>query len=128
MFMILIMALIDMLGVASIMPFSLNPVEIETLKMGSDGIVTATNNKPVSPYIVVNIKKGITLAPSQIEKNLATEVLEAYHRTTNYPLTTSNTVIPYFNAVNGVLPVESFRPIVSTSTTWGMQLGLRYSF
>ena len=33
-----------------------------------------------------------------------------------------------FNAVNGVLPVESFRPIVSTSTTWGMQLGLRYSF
>ena len=67
--------------------------------MGSNGIVTATNNKPVSPYIVVNIKKGITLAPSQIEKNLATEVLEAYHRTTNYPLTTSNTVIPYFNAL-----------------------------
>jgi hypothetical protein len=33
-----------------------------------------------------------------------------------------------FNAVNGVLPVESFRPIVSTSTTWGMQVGLRYSF
>jgi hypothetical protein len=33
-----------------------------------------------------------------------------------------------FNAVNGVLPVESFRPIVSTATTWGMQLGLRYSF
>jgi hypothetical protein len=79
--------------------FFFEPVEIETLKMGSDGIVTATNNKPVSPYIVVNIKKGITLAPSQIEKNLATEVLEAYHRTTNYPLTTSNTVIPYFNAL-----------------------------
>jgi hypothetical protein len=33
-----------------------------------------------------------------------------------------------FNAVNGILPVESFRPIVSTATTWGMQLGLRYSF
>jgi hypothetical protein len=33
-----------------------------------------------------------------------------------------------FNAVNGVLPVESFRPIVSTANTWGMQLGLRYSF
>lgn len=33
-----------------------------------------------------------------------------------------------FNAVNGILPVESFRPIVSTATTWGMQLGVRYSF
>ncbi len=41
--------------------FFFEPVEIETLKMGSNGIVTSTNNKPVSPYIVVNIKKGITL-------------------------------------------------------------------
>jgi hypothetical protein len=79
--------------------FFFEKVELKYLRMENDGIITSTQNQPVSPYIVVNIKKGITLAPSQIEKNLATEVLEAYNRTTSYPLTPSNTVIPYFDAL-----------------------------
>jgi hypothetical protein len=79
--------------------FFFETVTLENLRIEPNGIITSTNNKPVSPYIVVNIKKGITLAPSQIEKNLATEVLEAYNRTTSYPLAPSNTTIAYFNAL-----------------------------
>ena len=33
-----------------------------------------------------------------------------------------------FNAVNGLLPTATTRDVVSTSTTWGMQLGVRYLF
>jgi hypothetical protein len=79
--------------------FFFEKVELKQLRMENDGTITSTQNQPVSPYIVVNIKKGITLAPSQIEKNLATEVLEAYNRTSGYPLTPSNTIIPYFEAL-----------------------------
>jgi hypothetical protein len=79
--------------------FFFEKVELEHLRMEKNGIITSTQNQPVSPYIVVNIKKGITLAPSQIEKNLATEVLEAYNRTTGYSLTSSNTSTPYFEAL-----------------------------
>lgn len=79
--------------------FFFEPVELENLRMEANGIVTSTNNKPVSPYIVVNIKKGITLAPTQIEKNLAEEVLETYNRTSSYPLASSHTSIAYFDAL-----------------------------
>ncbi len=79
--------------------FFFEPVELRNLRMEPNGIVTSTNNKPVSPYIVVNIKKGITLAPTQIEKNLAEEVLETYNRISSYPLTVSHTSIAYFDAL-----------------------------
>lgn len=78
--------------------FFFEPVELENLRMEANGMVISTNNQPVSPYIVVNIKKGITLAPEQIEKTLAEEVLETYNRT-SYPLTSANTSIPYFDAL-----------------------------
>ncbi|MGK7883992.1 MAG: hypothetical protein AB4057_05105 [Crocosphaera sp.] len=79
--------------------FFFEPVTLENLQMQPTGIITATNNETVSPYIVVNIKKGLTLAPSQIEKNLAVEVLEAYNRTTSYSLAPTNTSIHYFDAL-----------------------------
>jgi hypothetical protein len=41
----------------------------------------------------------------------------------------SNTDGTYqFNAVNGLLPTATTRDVVSTSSTWGMQLGVRYLF
>ncbi len=41
----------------------------------------------------------------------------------------SNTDGTYqFNAVNGLLPTTTTRDVVSTSSTWGMQLGVRYLF
>ncbi|MEG3440228.1 hypothetical protein V0288_24080 [Pannus brasiliensis CCIBt3594] len=79
--------------------FFFEEVELEHLRMQTDGTITSTNNQPVSPYIVVNIKKGITLAPGEIEKRLATEVLEAYNKTAGYPLTPSNTAVAYFSAL-----------------------------
>ena len=32
------------------------------------------------------------------------------------------------NLVNGALPTTTFTNVTSTSTTWGMQLGVRYLF
>jgi hypothetical protein len=79
--------------------FFFEKVELEHLKMENDGTITSTQNRSVSPYIVVNIKRGITLAPSQIEKNLATEVLESYNRLSSFPLTPNNTTIAYFDGL-----------------------------
>lgn len=79
--------------------FFFEKVELEHLRMGRDGIITSTQNQPVSPYIVVNIKKGITLAPGQIEKTLATEVLETYNRMSSYSLSPTNTTVAYFDAL-----------------------------
>jgi hypothetical protein len=79
--------------------FFFERVELNNLRMERDGTITSTRNQPVSPYIVVNIKKGITLAPEQIEKKLATEVLEAYNKTTNYPLSPTNATVGYFEAL-----------------------------
>ena len=79
--------------------FFFEPVTLDNLEMLPSGIISSTNNEPVSPYIVVNIKKGLTLAPSQIEKNLAVEVLEAYNRTTSYSLAPTNTSIHYCDAL-----------------------------
>ena len=79
--------------------FFFEKVELENLRMERNGLITSTLNESVSPYIVVNIKKGITLAAGQIEKNLAAEVLETYNKTSTYPLTTSTTIAPYFSAL-----------------------------
>lgn len=79
--------------------FFFEPVQLENLRMERNGIVTSTNNQPVAPYIVVNIKKGIVLAPQKIDKTLAEEVLETYNRTSSYPLTAAHTNIAYFDAL-----------------------------
>jgi hypothetical protein len=79
--------------------FFFEPVELEHLRMESDGIITSTQNQSVSPYIVINIKKEIILAPGTIEKNIATDVLETYNRLSGYPLTPTNTTVAYFDAL-----------------------------
>ena len=79
--------------------FFFEKVELGKLRMGDDGIITSIDNQTVSPYIVVNIEKGITLAQGQIAKNLATEVLETYNRMSSYPLSPTNTTVNYFEAL-----------------------------
>lgn len=79
--------------------FFFEEVELESLRMERDGTITSTRNEPVSPYIVVNIKKGITLAPGQIEKHLATEVLETYNKSYSNQLNEVNTSVAYFSAL-----------------------------
>ena len=79
--------------------FFFEEVELESLQMERDGTITSTRNEPVSPYIVVNIKKGITLAPGQIEKHLAAEILETYNKSYGNQLNSKNTSGNYFNAL-----------------------------
>lgn len=75
------------------------PVELDNLQIGANAIVTSTVGQPVTPYIVVNIKKGITLAPQQIDANLATEVLESYKRLSQFPLNDSKLTTEYSSAL-----------------------------
>ena len=79
--------------------FFFEEVELESLQMERDGTITSIRNEPVSPYIVVNIKKGITLAPGQIEKHLAAEILETYNKSYGNQLNSKNTSGNYFNAL-----------------------------
>lgn len=79
--------------------FFFEEVELESLQMERNGTITSTRNEPVSPYIVVNIKKGITLAPGQIEKHLATEVLETYNKSYGNQLNVGNISGSYFSAL-----------------------------
>ena len=46
-----------------------------------------------------NIKKGIILAPGQIEKHLATEVLETYNKSYGNQLNAGNISGSYFSAL-----------------------------
>lgn len=79
--------------------FFFEAVELDNLWMDNKGFVSSTRGEAVSPYITVNIKKGIDLAPGQIEQNLATEVLETYDRLSNYPLTAKKTTSHYFKGL-----------------------------
>ncbi|WP_107671295.1 hypothetical protein [Cyanothece sp. BG0011] len=79
--------------------FFFETVELDNLWMDNKGLVSSTNGEEVSPYIVINIKKGIDLAPGQIEQNLATEVLETYDRLSGYPLTNKRGSITYFEGL-----------------------------
>ncbi len=79
--------------------FFFEEVDLDYLRMEENAIITSTREQPVSPYIVVNIKKGITLAADQIEKNLAAEVLAAYNKTSSYPVTSSTTSVSYFDVL-----------------------------
>lgn len=55
---------------------------LESLYLDSTGLVRSTTDKPINPYIVVNIKKGKRLAPGNLDINAATEVLSRHQ--TNY--------------------------------------------
>jgi hypothetical protein len=79
--------------------FFFEPVELDNLRMEEDGIVTSIAGEAVAPYLAINIKKGITLAPGQIEKSLAAEVLESYNRNVGVSLQPSETGVPYFQAL-----------------------------
>lgn len=79
--------------------FFFEEVELESLWMERDGTITSKRNEQVSPYIVVNIKKGITLAPSQIEKHLAAEVLQTYTKSYSDRLNATNPSVEYFSAL-----------------------------
>ena len=79
--------------------FFFEEVELDNLRMDNKGFISSTSTKEVTPYIVVNIKKGIDLAPGQIEQNLAIEVLETYDRLSNYPLTSKNATTNYFKGL-----------------------------
>ena len=79
--------------------FFFEKVELSNLQMDSKGHITSNNNQEVTPYIVVNIKKGIDLAPGQIEQNLATEVLESYDRLSSYPLAPKRAGSNYFKGL-----------------------------
>ena len=74
-------------------------VELESLQMDRYGTITSIHNEPVSPYIVVNIKKGIDLAPGKIAKRLAIEVLENFNKSYSNPLNANNTSAGYFDAL-----------------------------
>lgn len=62
------------------------PTEIAHLQLAPNGVVESSNNQPVNPYIVVNIIKGITLAPDKLDINVAQEILEKYQQDYGYPL------------------------------------------
>jgi hypothetical protein len=62
------------------------PTDISHLQLDPSGVVESSNNQPVNPYIVVNITKGITLAPDQLDIDVAQEILEKYQHDYGYPL------------------------------------------
>jgi hypothetical protein len=66
--------------------FFFEPTEIAHLQLDISGVVDSSNNQPVNPYIVVNITKGITLAPDKLDINVAQEILEKYQHDYGYPL------------------------------------------
>lgn len=79
--------------------FFFEEVELDNLVIDNKGLVSSKNGEEVSPYIVINIKKGIDLAPGQIEQNLATEILETYDRLSGYPLTVKKGSSGYFQGL-----------------------------
>ena len=62
------------------------PTDITGLSLDESGIVISSNSQPVNPYIVVNITKGITLAPDQLDIGVTQEILEKYQSNYGYPL------------------------------------------
>ena len=76
--------------------------DIDNLKLEDDGTVSSSTNEEISPYIVVNIKRGVTLAPEQIEANLANEILENFDQSYGYPLPEKAPSSKYFEALKEV--------------------------
>lgn len=63
--------------------FFFEPTDFAVLKLKRDGTI---NNAP-NPYIVVNVKRGITLAPKQLDTAAGAQVLSAFQANHGYPLT-----------------------------------------
>jgi hypothetical protein len=74
-------------------------VNLDHLQMEGDGTVTSIHNELVSPYIVINIEKGKKLAPGQIEKQLAIELLETYNKSYGGKLIENGVSASYFDAL-----------------------------
>ncbi|MBN8561046.1 MAG: hypothetical protein J0L70_11015 [Leptolyngbya sp. UWPOB_LEPTO1] len=60
--------------------------QIDNLSLGEDGIVYSSTEKEIPPYIVVNVKPGITLAPGQLDTSAAAEVLQKNQFSDGYRL------------------------------------------
>ena len=76
--------------------------DIDNLRLEDDGTVSSSTNEEITPYIVVNIKRGVTLAPEQIEASLANEVLENFAQSYGYPLPEKAPSGKYFEALKEV--------------------------
>ncbi len=76
--------------------------DIDNLRLEKDGTVSSSTNEEISPYIVVNIKRDVTLAPEQIEASLANEVLENFAQSYGYPLPKEAPRGKYFEALKEV--------------------------
>lgn len=76
--------------------------DIDNLRLEKDGTVSSSTNEEISPYIVVNIKRGVILSPEQIEANLANEVLENFQEDYGYPLPEKALSGKYFEALKEV--------------------------
>ncbi len=62
------------------------PTKIDNLYLDSSGLVRSNTDEAITPYIVVNIKKGKRLAPGNLDINAATEVLSHYQANYSYVL------------------------------------------
>lgn len=63
--------------------FFFEPTDFTTLKLKRDGTIDNAS----SPYIVVNVKRGITLAPKQLDTAAGAQVMSAFQADYGYPLT-----------------------------------------
>jgi hypothetical protein len=79
--------------------FFFAPVELEGHWMDQRGYIVTQTGEETTPYIVVNIKKGIHLAAGQVEQNLAAAVLETYGTLAGYPLQSKNGSSDYFQSL-----------------------------
>ena len=62
------------------------PTDITFLTLDPSGVVVSSNAQPINPYIVVNIVKEISLAPDQLDIDVAQEIFEKYEHDYGYPL------------------------------------------
>lgn len=58
--------------------FFFEETNISNLELRKNGIVRSLLGEEVNPYIVVNIKKGITLAPGQLNTKMAAEIMSQF--------------------------------------------------
>ena len=77
--------------------------DLESLYLDSSGVVRSSTEKPINPYIVVNIKKGKRLAPGSLDINAATEVLSRHQTNYGYLLPGGTNNQPGSNGMLGAL-------------------------
>ena len=76
---------------------------LESLYLDSSGLVRSSTEKPINPYLVVNIKKGKRLAPGNLDINAATEVLSRHQTNYGYLLPGGANQQPGSNGMLGAL-------------------------